>query len=189
MILSDGDILKALTSKKITIIPAIDSKTQLGSCTVDLKLGDTFRIFRHSSTPILDPRNPESLDDVTEELKITKERPFVLHPGEFALAVTEEHVELPDDICGQLEGRSSIGRLGVVIHSTAGNIEAGFRGKITLELANMGRIPVLLYAGMRICALSFHELSNPAQTPYYKKKGAKYLNQTEPMTSKIARDK
>ncbi len=185
MILCDRDIKKALAENLIKITPAIDTTVQLGSCTVDLRLGDTFRIFRHSSTPILDPKNPGTLEDVTEELKVQNGRAFVLHPGEFSLGITQEHVELSDAICGQLEGRSSIGRMGVVIHSTAGNIEAGFRGRITLELANMGRIPVLLYPGMRICALSFHQLTSPAQIPYYKKKGAKYADQTGPQPSKI----
>ena len=188
MILADCDIKKALELKKILIKPSINYKTQLGSCTVDLRLGSSFRIFRHSSTPILDPRNSESLKDVTEELKIEDNRAFILHPGEFTLAVTKEHVELPDDISGQLEGRSSIGRMGVVIHSTAGNIDAGFKGKITLELANMGRIPVKLYPGMRICALVFHQLSSFAQTPYHKKKGAKYLNNKGPEPSKITKE-
>lgn len=188
MILADVAIQKYLASKKIKITPKINFATQLGSCSVDLRLGKKFRIFRHSSTPILDPYNPQSLEDVTEELIITRKRPFVLHPGEFALAVTEEYVEIPDDICAQLEGRSSIGRMGVVIHSTAGNIEAGFKGKITLELANMGRIPVMLYPGMRICALVFQQLSSPAKVPYNKKKGAKYLGHKGPEPSKITQE-
>src|SRR5690606_12185418 len=102
---------------------------------------------------------------------------------------TMEHVEIPDDITGRLEGRSSIGRLGIVIHSTAANIECGFHGNITLELANIGQMPVALYPGMRICTISFEELSTTAEVPYYKKKSAKYVNQKGPDQSRIYEEK
>ena len=185
MVLSDRDIKSALASKKIIITPAVDFETQLGSCMVDLKLGNTFRVFKHSSTPFLDPKNPQTLSNVTSEITIPDTEAFVLHPGEFALAVTKEYIQMPDDLTATLEGRSSIGRLGVVVHSTAANIECGFRGNITLELANMGRIPVLLYPGMRICAVSFQQLSSPAEVPYFKKKSAKYVGQKNPEPSRI----
>ena len=189
MILSDRDIKKAFASGKIKITPKPDLATQLGSCMIDLKLGHTFRVFNHSKTPYLDPKNPKTLEAATAEVVIKDKDAFILHPGEFVLAVTREYIEMPDDLTGRLEGRSSIGRLGVVIHSTAANIECGFRGNITLELANMGRIPVMLYPGMRICSLSFEELSSPAEVPYYKKKSAKYVGQKKPEASKIAEEK
>ena len=189
MILSDRDIKKALISGLIKIKPKPDLKTQLGSCMLDLRLGDVYRVFNHSKTPYLDPRNSKTLDDVTTEIRIKRGEAFTLHPGEFILAVTMEYVEMPDDLTGRLEGRSSIGRLGVVIHSTAANIECGFRGNITLELANMGRIPVMLYPGMRICSLSFEQLTTPADIPYYKKKSAKYVGQKAPEASKIGLEK
>jgi dCTP deaminase len=189
MILSDRDITKALKTGRITIRPKPDLTVQLGSCTLDLRLGNVYRVFNHSKTPYLDPQNPKTLEGITSEIKIPNGEAFTLHPGEFILAVTREYVKMPDDLSGRLEGRSSIGRLGVVIHSTAANIECGFRGNITLELANMGRIPVMLYPGMRICSLSFEELSSPAQVPYYKKKGAKYVGQKAPEASKIAEEK
>lgn len=188
MILSDRDIKQAITVGKIKIKPAVDYQTQLGSCMIDLRLGSVFRVFNHAKTPYLDPQNPKTLADVTSEITIKNGEAFILHPGEFVLAMTMENIEMPDDLTGRLEGRSSIGRLGVVIHSTAANIECGFRGNITLELANMGRIPVMLYPGMRICSLSFEELTSPAEIPYYKKKSAKYVGQSKPQASKIGEE-
>ncbi len=189
MILSDRDIKKALRSGHIHISPAPNFASQLGSCMIDLQLGNTFRVFNHSKTPYLDPQDPKTLKAATAEVVMRNGEPFILHPGEFVLAMTREYVEMPDDLTGRLEGRSSIGRMGVVVHSTAANIECGFRGNITLELANMGRIPVMLYPGMRICSLSFEQLTSPADVPYYKKKGAKYVGQKKPEASKIAQEK
>lgn len=188
MILSDRDIQKAILLKRIKITPAPDFSSQLGSCALDLRLGKVYRVFDHSRTPYIDPQNPKTLKDVTTEIKVKDGEAFTLHPGEFILAVTEEYVCMPDDLAGRLEGRSSIGRLGVVVHSTAATIDAGFRGNITLELANMGRIPVMLYPGMRICSISFEELTTAAATPYYKKKSAKYAGQKSPQASKIAQE-
>lgn len=189
MILSDRDIKKAVKSGSVKIKPAPDFKAQLGSCALDLRLGKVYRVFDHSRTPFIDPRNPKTLDGITTEIRVKDGEAFTLHPGEFILAVTEEYIEMPDDIAGRLEGRSSIGRLGVVVHSTAATIDAGFRGNITLELANMGRIPVMLYPGMRICSISFEQLSSPAEVPYYKKKSAKYAGQKAPEASRIVLDK
>lgn len=188
MILSDRDIKEALTSGRIKISPKPKLADQLGSCMLDLRLGNSFRVFNHSKTPYLDPQDPKTLADSTSEIVVRDKEAFTLHPGEFVLAVTKEHITMPDDLTGRLEGRSSIGRLGVVIHSTAANIECGFRGHITLELANMGRIPVMLYPGMRICSISFEELTSPAEVPYHKKKTAKYMGQTKPEASKIAEE-
>ncbi len=178
-----------MASGRIKITPKPDLAVQLGSCMIDLRLGDVYRVFNHSKTPYIDPLNPKTLIDITTEIRIPKGEAFTLHPGEFILAVTKEYIVMPDDLTGRLEGRSSIGRLGVVIHSTAANIECGFRGNITLELANMGPIPVMLYPGMRICSLSFEELTSPALIPYYKKKSAKYVGQKVPETSKIGDEK
>lgn len=189
MILSDRDIKKYLKSGKITINPAPDLATQLGSCLLDLRLGNKYRVFNHSQTPYLDPMDPKTLENVTTEIVIPDGEAFTVHPGEFILAMTKEYISMPDDLTGRLEGRSSIGRLGIVVHSTAANIECGFRGHITLELANMGTIAVMLYPGMRICSLSFEQLTSPAEVPYYKKKSAKYVNQMEPLPSKIIEEK
>ncbi|MBI4129868.1 dCTP deaminase [Candidatus Roizmanbacteria bacterium] len=180
MVLSDRDIKIALESGKIKITPKPNLPEQLGSCLIDLRLGNQFRIYNQSSVAVLDARDSSQVDKITRVLSIQNDEPFVLHPGEFVLAVTEEYIEMPDDLTGRLEGRSSIGRLGVVVHSTAANIECGFRGTIVLELANMGRIPVKLYPGMRICSISFEQLTSPADVPYYKKKSARYVNQKTP---------
>lgn len=189
MILSDRDIRKAIDSGRVKITPKPNWKIQLGSCALDFRLGTAYRVFDHSRTPYIDPQDPKTLAHVTMEIRVKKGEAFTLHSGEFILAVTLEHISMPDDLAGRLEGRSSIGRLGVVVHSTAATIDAGFRGNITLELANMGRIPVMLYPGMRICSISFEQLSSPAQTPYYKKKSAKYAGQKSPEASKIAEEK
>ena len=189
MILSDHDIRKAVSSGRIRITPKPDFKTQLGSCALDLRLGNVYRVFDHSRTPYIDPQNPKTLVGITSEIRVKNGEAFTLHPGEFILAMTTERIAMPDDIAGRLEGRSSIGRLGVVVHSTAATIDAGFRGNITLELANMGKIPVMLYPGMRICSISFEELSSAADVPYYKKKSAKYAGQKSPETSRIAQEK
>src|SRR5664280_291927 len=174
MVLSDKDLKVALGSGRIKITPAPDFTTQLGSCSIDLRLGNAFRIFESGVHGVIDPRK-----------NVAKEGDaFIMQPGDFALGTTIEDVEIPDDLVGSLEGRSSIGRLGIIVHSTAATIDAGWRGHITLELANMGKLPVALYPDMRICSLSFEQLSSPAQVPYYKKKAAKYLNQKGPGESK-----
>lgn len=188
MVLSDREIRKYLEERKIVIAPFPDLSVQLGSCSLDLRLGNAFRIFDHSKYPYIDPFNKETNQSLTRQIKVKNGEPFIIQPGDFVLGVTTEYVEVPDDLTGRLEGRSSIGRLGVVIHSTAAQVESGFRGKITLELANMGKMPVALYPGMRICSISFEELSSPAQVPYYKKKGAKYAGQKTPGESKIQKE-
>lgn len=188
MMLSDRDIKLALNSGKIIIKPVPDFQVQLGSCSIDLRLGTKFRVFNHSRVSVIDPYDPKSLEGLMSEVNIKVSETFALHPGEFALAVTQEYIEMPDNLSGMLEGRSSIGRLGIVVHSTANTVDAGFRGNIALELANMGKIPVILHPGMRICALSFHELSSAAEIPYYKKLTAKYSNQKSPIESKISEE-
>jgi len=189
MILSDRDIKQALKSGHIKITPKPDLTVQLGSCNLDLRLGNIYRVFNHSRTPYIDPQNTKTFAEITTEIVIKNGESFTLHPGEFILAMTKEYVEMPDNLMGRLEGRSSIGRLGVVVHSTAATVDPGFRGNITLELANMGRIPVMLYPGMRICSISFEQLTGPAEIPYYKKKSAKYAGQKAPDSSKIAEEK
>jgi len=185
MVLSDRDIRNAIVQGRIIIKPNPNYASHLGSCSLDLQLGNTYRVFNHSKIPFIDPRNAKTLHDVTTEIQVTDKESFTLHPNEFILAITREYIQMPDDLMGRLEGRSSIGRLGVVVHSTAATIDAGFRGNITLELANMGRIPVMLYPGMRICSLSFEELTSRAQVPYFKKKSAKYIGQKKPEESRI----
>lgn len=189
MVLSDRDLKKALTSGQIKIKPLPNLKLALGSNSIDLRLGNTFRVFDHSRHAYIDPFKKSVSNEVTREIKTKDMEPFIIQPGDFVLAATVESVEISDDLLGRLEGRSSIGRLGVVIHSTAAAIDAGWRGHITLELANMGKMPVALYPGMRICSVSFEQLSSPADVPYYKKKSAKYVGQKGPGESKISKEK
>lgn len=185
MVLSDRDLKSAIKAKRIIIKPFPNFEEQLGSNSLDLRLGSTFRIFDHSKYPYIDPFKKNIGNEITREIKKKKGEPFIIQPGDFVLGTTIEYIEVPDDLVGNLEGRSSIGRLGIIIHSTAASIECGFRGNITLEIANLGKMPVALYPGMRICSVSFLELTSPAEIPYYKKKGAKYSGQMGPDQSKI----
>ncbi|MDO8451513.1 MAG: dCTP deaminase [bacterium] len=189
MVLSDRDIRKALSSQRITISPSPDLSVQLGSCSIDLRLGNAFRVFEHSKFPFIDPNNPRLATDMMKEIIVGEGEPFILQPGDFCLATTMETFTLPDDLLARLEGRSSLGRLGIVVHSTASIFEPGWSGVVVMELGNLGRMPVALYPGMRICALTFEVLSSPAEIPYSKKKSAKYIGQTTPVGSKIAEER
>jgi dCTP deaminase len=119
-------------------------------------------------------------------VKVADERPFIVHPGEFVLGVTKEHVELPDNLAARMEGRSSLGRLGIIVHSTAGKIDPGWKGKLTLEITNIGKLPVALYPGMRFCCLVFEPTSSPVEKPY--SKFGKYAGMDKPGTSKISEE-
>lgn len=188
MILSDRDIKKAISEKRIVITPEPDFATQLGSCSIDLKLGNKFRIFKNSLHPYIDVKSNIPIDDIMEEITITDGKPFVLHPGELALAVTEENLKISDDLIGRIEGRSSLGRLGIIVHGTASVFEPGWDGKPVMELGNLGVMPVAIYPGMRICAFTFEELSSPAEIPYNKKKNNYYAGQKGPMASQLNKD-
>lgn len=188
MILSDRDIQKALREKSIRIIPAIDIKTQLGSCSVDLRLGRQFRVFNHSTVAYIDTANSKVSTDMMREVSPKPSQPFILQPGDFVLATTIESIGIPDNMIGRLEGRSSLGRLGIVVHSTASIFEPGWDGVVVMELGNLGRMPVALYPGMRICSMTFEQLSSPARIPYSQKKSAKYVHQKTPVVSKISED-
>lgn len=189
MVLSDKDIKKALKEKRIVITPAIDVKTQLGSCSIDLRLGNLFRIFDHSKYPFIDPYTKDYSADITREVKLKNTDQFIMQPGDFVLAVTLERVSIPDNLMGRLEGRSSLGRMGIVVHSTASIFDPGWNGKCVLELGNLGRMAVALTPGMRICAMTFEELSSPAEKPYNKRTDAKYVMQEGPLESKIHEEK
>lgn len=189
MVLSDKDIKAYIKKRKIVISPIPDFKTQLGSCSLDLRLGDRFRVFEHSKNAYLDPTKKDYTNEITREVKVKNGDPFIMQPGDFVLAVTMERVKVPDDLLGRLEGRSSLGRLGIVVHSTASIFDPGWDGQCVLELGNLGRMPVALYPGMRICAMAFEQLSSPAEVPYVKKKEAKYRFQKGPQESKYNQDK
>lgn len=185
MVLSDRDIKKALDEKRIIIKPYPNLDAQLGSCSVDLRLGNVFKVFNHSGFPFIDPHVPQD-ENLMKEIVVEKDKPFIMQPHDFVLAVTQEYIELPDDLLGRLEGRSSLGRLGIIVHSTAAIFDPGWRGKATMEVGNLGRMPVALYPGMRICSMTFEELTSPAEVPYFQKKTAKYINQVRPLASKIS---
>jgi dCTP deaminase len=188
MIYSDRDIKRLLGEGRIMISPAPDLAQQLGSCSLDLRLSAEFNVFDYNKVPFIDVRDPEQSRSVMKPIVVDDNAPFILHPNTFVLAITLEHVELPDDIVGRLEGRSSLGRLGIIVHATASVIDPGWQGRIVLELANHGQMPVALYPGMRICSVTFEPLSTPVDMPYWKKAQAKYRNQQAPLGSRIADD-
>lgn len=184
MILSDKDIKRYLKEGKLKIEP-LDEEHIQGAC-VDLSLGNEFRIFKVISTPYIDPKLP--VDGYTEVFKTSDDKPFVLHPGEFVLGCVKEYIKMPEDLMGIVDGRSSLGRLGVVVHATAAGINPGWEGIFTLEITNIGKMPVALYPGMKICKLVLHKLSSKAEKPYYKQKDVKYQKQTRIEESKIFRE-
>lgn len=189
MVLSDKDIKKALKAGRIAISPKPDMGMQLGSCSIDLRLGSTFRVFEYSKKAYIDPAKKDYSNEITQEIIVPEGGQFIMQPGDFVLAVTLEKVTLPDNLMGRLEGRSSLGRLGIVVHSTASIFDPGWDGNCVLELGNLGRMAVALTVGMRICAMTFEELSSSAEIPYSKKKHAKYQIQTGPQESKIHEEK
>jgi len=184
MVLSDIDIKRYLAEGKIRISPDLPPE-QFGSCSVDFRLGGEFSVFEHSRHAFIDPREKGAIQDLMRTIVVKTGEPFILQPREFALAITEESLELDDDVLGRLEGRSSLGRIGIIVHGTAGLFDPGWRGKATLELSNLGIMPVALYPGMRICSFTFEQLSSPVSVPYYKKAGNKYAGQTSPLASRL----
>jgi dCTP deaminase len=185
MVLSDVDIKRYITEGKIRVSPELPPE-QFGSCSVDFRLGPEFSVFDHSKHPFIDLRNPTAIQELMTTVTVKPGEPFILQPREFALAITEEHLELDDDVLGRLEGRSSLGRIGIIVHGTAGLFDPGWRGKATLELSNLGRMPVALYPGMRICSMTFEQLSTPSSTPYHRKPSNKYAGQQSPVASRLS---
>lgn len=188
MVLSDRDIRIALEEGRIKIDPEPDLDKQLGSISVDFRLGNTFMVFEHSRYSYIDPRTPHSIGDAMRTIHVEDDDQFIMQPGDFALASTMESLELPNDLLGRLEGRSSIARLGITVHSTAAVFEPGWIGTATMELSNLGRMPVALYPGMRICAFSFQQLTSPVMTQYRDKPNNKYAGQMDPRASQLAEE-
>jgi len=185
MILSDKDIKKYIKERKIIIIPEPDFNQQLGPCSLDLHLGNTFKAFKPTQYPYLDLKRKTNFEEIMEGVSIEDDGPFIIQPKEFVIATTKEEIILPDDIMGRLDGRSSLGRLGLVVHSTAARFDPGWKGKAVMELGNLGIMPIILYAGMRICAMTFETLSCSAEIPYLKQKDHKYADQKDAAASKI----
>jgi dCTP deaminase len=145
-------------------------------------------VFEHSRYSFIDPRSSKAIAESMRQITVTDGDAFMMQPGDFVLASTIETLELPDDLVGRLEGRSSLARLGIIVHSTAALFEPGWLGTATMELGNLGRIAVALYPGMRICSFNFEKLSSPAMVPYNKKPGNKYAGQTLPGPSKLSQE-
>lgn len=189
MILSDADILARLKKGDLVVDPLDDPALQVQPASIDLRLGNEFLVFRHPHIPFIDPRSG-SVSDYTERITIPDDGMFVLHPGEFVLGTTFERVVIPSDLVAKVEGRSSLGRLAVVVHATAGFVDPGFEGHITLELSNLGRVPVALHPRMRISQIALHQMTSPAERPYgHPTRGSKYQGQRGPTASRIERDR
>lgn len=186
MILSDTMLLKALDRGELRFDPPVDRDRQVQPASIDLRLGATFRVFNYGQHSLIDPRLPVDFDELTDLVEIG-DRPFILHPGAFVLGATAEYVTMPNHLVGRLEGRSSLGRIGVIVHATAGFIDPGFEGTITLEITNAGKIPVALHAGTRICQLTLLE-TGPVARPYGAGRDSKYQGQRQPTASRLTQD-
>jgi dCTP deaminase len=181
VVLSDRTIRRLLGEGRIEIDPLDESLIQPSS--VDVRVDKYFRVFHNNRYPFIDVKQPQ--DELTELVEVQGDQPFVLHPGEFVLGSTLERVRLPDDLVARLEGKSSLGRLGLLIHSTAGFIDPGWDGHVTLELSNVANLPITIYHGMRIGQLSFVQLTEPAEVPYGAGAlGSKYQGQRGPTPSR-----
>jgi dCTP deaminase len=185
MVLSDHTIKEELAKGRIVVEPLGEGCVQPAS--VDVHLDRELLLFRNSRRAFIDVR--EEQGDLTELVEIQGDTPFMLHPGEFVLGSTVEHIELPDDLVARLEGKSSLGRIGLLIHSTAGYVDPGWKGNLTLELSNVSNLPVTLYYGMKIGQISYIRLTTPADNLYGSAAlGSKYQGQTSPTASRIYRD-
>ena len=182
MILSDGTIRKLLAEGRIALDPLEEAHIQPAS--VDVRLGGTFLVFRRHMTSDIDPWQVS--DQLMEGVTVAPSQPFILHPGEFVLGTTLERLTLPEDVVARIEGKSSLGRLGLLIHATAGFVDPGWtNGQITLELSNVAPLPIRLWPGMKIAQLSFMQMDQPAERPYgHPALGSKYQGQSGPVASR-----
>ncbi len=180
VLLSDGDLRKEIDAGRLVLDPW--DETMLQPSSIDVRLDRFFRVFQNSRYTHIDPAQQQ--DELTSAVETEGDDPFVLHPGEFVLGSTFESVALPDDLAGRLEGKSSLGRLGLLTHSTAGFIDPGFSGHITLELSNVANLPITLYWGMKIGQISFQKMSSPVERRYGDAAlGSKYQGQRDPTAS------
>jgi dCTP deaminase len=181
VILSDKDVKAQIEAGRIVIEPY--DATCIQPSSVDVKISNLFRVFRNHTAGVIDVK--KDMTNLTELVEIPMDGVFMLHPGEFVLGSTLERVGVPDDLVARVEGKSSLGRLGLLIHSTAGFIDAGFDGHVTLELANVANLPITLYPGMKIGQVSFMKMTSPAENPYGSgAKGSKYQGQRGPTPSR-----
>ena len=188
MILSDKHIFEKIDAGEINIKSSDELwRKHINASSMDLRLGKYFKVYKHQEIALLDPKKMDE-KSMTTLYERDKDTPFIVHPGDFILGVTEEEIHLPNDIVARVEGRSSLGRLGIVIHSTAGFVDAGFNGTITLEISNLNNVPVALYPGMRVCQLAFENMSSEALVSYGEKACSKYQNQILPEESRVGID-
>jgi len=181
VLLSDRDIRSAIDDKRVVLEPFDPDMIQPSS--IDVRLDRFFRVFENHRYPHIDPA--EDQPELTRSVEPSADEPFILHPGEFVLGSTYEVVTLPDDIAARLEGKSSLGRLGLLTHSTAGFIDPGFSGHVTLELSNVATLPIKLWPGMKIGQLCFFRLTTPAEAPYGSTRyGSRYQGQRGPTPSR-----
>lgn len=188
MILSDRDILARLETGDLVVEPLDDLDLQVQPASIDLRLGREFLEFRRTNIPCIHPNSEQEVDEYVEETVVGDDEEFILHPGDFVLGTTHERVEIPPDLLAHVQGRSSLGRLAIVIHATAGVVDPGYKGQITLELSNLGTAPVALTPGMRISQLILTEMKRPAERPYGEERGSKYQDQEGPQASRIQGD-
>ncbi|MUV91086.1 dCTP deaminase [Halapricum sp. CBA1109] len=189
MILSDADILRRLEEGDLVVEPVDDPDIQIQPASIDLRLGKEFLEFQRTNISCIHPNSEQEVEEYVDETVVEDGDEFILHPGDFVLGTTHERVEIPDDLIAHVEGRSSLGRLAIVVHATAGLCDPGYKGQITLELSNLGTAPVALSPGMRISQLTFTELKSPADRPYGAERGSKYQDQSGPQASKIQGDR
>ncbi len=186
MILPDHEIKKYLKEGKIVISPLDDPDVQIQPAGVDLRLDNEFRVFKLNSTPYIDTKKPT--DNYTEKVVLKDGDPFVVHPHEFVLGKIKEYVKMPADLVGSVDGKSSLGRLGIVIHTTSSSVNPGWEGNLVLEISNLSRMPVAIYPGMRIAKLTFHKLTSPAEKPYGDRKDSKYNKQASVDETKVYKE-
>jgi dCTP deaminase len=180
-VLSDGTIRRLVAEGRVRIEPWDETMVQPAS--IDLRLGPSFRVFHNHRITAIDLADPPR--NLTEHVEVDDDESFVIHPGEFVLGRTQEHVELPDDIVARIEGKSSLGRLGLIVHATAGFVDPGFKGTLTLEITNLTRVPIILWPGKPIAQLSFMALDQPAERPYgHPELGSHYHGQTDATESR-----
>jgi dCTP deaminase len=180
-VLSDGTIRRLIAEGRVRVEPFDDTMVQPAS--IDLRLGSSFRVFHNHRIGAIDLADPPR--NLTEHVEIGERESFVIHPGEFVLGRTQEHVELPDDVVARIEGKSSLGRLGLIVHATAGFVDPGFKGTLTLEITNLTRVPIILWPGKPIAQLSFMALDQPAERPYgHPDLGSHYHGQVEATESR-----
>ncbi len=185
MIFSDRTIREAIEDGRIGIDPFDPAMVQPSS--IDLRCDPNFRVFENHKYAVIDPKAPQG--DLTTGVTATAEHPFILHPGEFVLGSTLESIALADDVVARLEGKSSLGRLGLLIHSTAGFIDPGFTGQVTLELSNVANLPITIYPEMKIGQISFYQMTTAADVPYGSPElGSKYQGQSGPTPSQMHKD-